>query len=51
MKAKLGWGAFSTVWRCSDKKEGLDVAVKVAKSDRETTEQVTDEIELLKAVG
>ena len=50
MKAKLGWGAFSTVWRCSDK-EGLDVAVKVAKSDRETTEQVTDEIELLKAVG
>ena len=51
MKEKLGWGAFSTVWRCSDEKEGLDVAVKVTKSDQETTEQVTDEIVLLKAVG
>ena len=51
MKEKLGWGAFSTVWRCSDQKEGQDVAVKVTKSDKETTEQVTDEIELLKAVG
>ena len=51
VKKKLGWGAFSTVWRCSDKMEGIDVAVKVAKSDQATTEQVTDEIKLLKAVG
>ena len=49
MEDKLGWGSFSTVWRCRDQEGGKHVAVKVAKSDSTTTETVSDEICLLRS--
>lgn len=44
---KLGWGHFSTVWKCLDKDTGEIVAMKVQKSARHYTEAARDEIELL----
>lgn len=44
---KLGWGHFSTVWKCLDKETGDIVAMKVQKSARHYTEAAQDEIELL----
>lgn len=44
---KLGWGHFSTVWKCRDLKTGDIVAMKVQKSARHYTEAARDEIELL----
>ncbi|TYZ66666.1 hypothetical protein PybrP1_007484 [[Pythium] brassicae (nom. inval.)] len=46
--AKLGWGHFSTVWKCLDRRSGGVVALKVQKSARHYTEAALDEIELLK---
>ena len=46
---KLGWGNFSEVWKCWDRKRKRDVAVKVQKSDAGTTEQAHDEIKLLRS--
>lgn len=46
--AKLGWGHFSTVWKCRDRSSGEIVALKVQKSARHYTEAALDEIELLK---
>jgi len=51
---KLGWGAFSTVWKCKDLRlrgGHQEVAVKVAKRNRSATEQARDEVELLKCIG
>ena len=47
VSGKLGWGNFSEVWKCWDRKRKRDVAVKVQKSDAGTTEQAHDEIKLL----
>ncbi|KAI9915463.1 hypothetical protein PsorP6_008240 [Peronosclerospora sorghi] len=44
---KLGWGHFSTVWKCLDRQTGDVVAMKVQKSARHYTEAARDEIELL----
>ncbi|GMF26058.1 unnamed protein product [Phytophthora lilii] len=44
---KLGWGHFSTVWKCLDRQTGEMVAMKVQKSARHYTEAAKDEIELL----
>ena len=45
---KLGWGAFSTVWKCKDLKNGRQrVAVKVAKRNSSATAQAKDEVKLL----
>ena len=49
---KLGWGHFSTVWMCYDKKAALHgtsdfVAIKVQKSAPHYREAAMDEIELL----
>jgi hypothetical protein len=44
---KLGWGHFSTVWKCLDRQMGAMVAMKVQKSARHYTEAAKDEIELL----
>ncbi|KAI9989595.1 hypothetical protein PInf_019880 [Phytophthora infestans] len=44
---KLGWGHFSTVWKCLDRETGALVAMKVQKSARHYTEAAKDEIELL----
>ncbi|CAI5703206.1 unnamed protein product [Peronospora effusa] len=44
---KLGWGHFSTVWKCLDRQTGDTVAMKVQKSARHYTEAARDEIELL----
>lgn len=44
---KLGWGHFSTVWKCLDRATGDIVAMKVQKSARHYTEAARDEIELL----
>ncbi|KAE9143269.1 hypothetical protein PF006_g11687 [Phytophthora fragariae] len=44
---KLGWGHFSTVWKCVDRQTGAMVAMKVQKSARHYTEAAKDEIELL----
>ena len=38
VKSKLGWGSFSTVWRCEDQEEGCSgVAVKVVQSEKTAT--------------
>ena len=50
VEGKLGWGAMSTVWRCSDRAAGTEVAVKVAMADRIVTETTRDEVKLLRCV-
>lgn len=45
---KLGWGHFSTVWKCLDRSTGQIVAMKVQKSARHYSEAARDEIDLLK---
>ncbi|KAL4087386.1 hypothetical protein PRIC1_013278 [Phytophthora ramorum] len=47
VQEKLGWGHFSTVWKCLDRQTGEMVAMKVQKSARHYTEAAKDEIELL----
>ena len=48
MKSKLGWGSFSTVWRCEDQEEGCSgVAVKVVQSEKIATAMAKDEVTLL----
>ncbi|CAF0937914.1 unnamed protein product [Adineta ricciae] len=44
---KLGWGHFSTVWLCWDRKMTRFVAMKVVKSAKHYTETALDEIKLL----
>ncbi|UJR27324.1 hypothetical protein I4U23_008617 [Adineta vaga] len=44
---KLGWGHFSTVWLCWDRKSARFVAMKVVKSAKHYTETALDEIKLL----
>ncbi|CAF1672162.1 unnamed protein product, partial [Adineta ricciae] len=44
---KLGWGHFSTVWLCWDRKAARFVAMKVVKSAKHYTETALDEIKLL----
>ncbi|CAF1416847.1 unnamed protein product [Adineta steineri] len=44
---KLGWGHFSTVWLCWDRKGSRFVAMKVVKSAKHYTETALDEIKLL----
>ncbi|GLD93932.1 hypothetical protein PINS_up002537 [Pythium insidiosum] len=44
---KLGWGHFSTVWKCRDRETSEVVAMKVQKSARHYREAAEDEIELL----
>lgn len=49
---KLGWGHFSTVWRCNDAaRPGVPVALKVQKSAEHYTEAAFDEIHILETVG
>ncbi|KAF0685750.1 Aste57867_22358 [Aphanomyces stellatus] len=48
---KLGWGHFSTVWRCRDTETGRDVAMKVQKSASHYMEAARDEVELLECVN
>ena len=51
MKSKLGWGSFSTVWRCGDQEEGcFEVAVKVVQSEKTATAMAKDEVTLLRKV-
>ena len=51
MKSKLGWGSFSTVWRCEDQEEGCsEVAVKVVQSEEIATAMAKDEVTLLRKV-
>ena len=51
VKSKLGWGAFSTVWRCWDTKLGCFLAVKVLQSKKDVTVMGRDEIKLLRSLG
>jgi serine/threonine-protein kinase SRPK3 len=45
---KLGWGHFSTVWKCRDRdRDNALVAMKVQKSARHYREAAQDEIDLL----
>jgi serine/threonine-protein kinase SRPK3 len=49
---KLGWGHFSTVWRCSDLEDGgRALALKVQKSAAHYTEAAADEIAILDFVS
>ncbi|CAK5116986.1 unnamed protein product [Aphanomyces euteiches] len=48
---KLGWGHFSTVWRCRDAETGNQVAMKVQKSASHYMEAARDEVELLECVN
>lgn len=53
---KLGWGHFSTVWMCFDRKKSTEaaphlVAMKVQKSAANYREAALDEIELLKCIS
>ncbi|CAE7561477.1 spk-1 [Symbiodinium sp. CCMP2456] len=49
--SKLGAGAFSTVWLCTDEKDSSQeprlIAMKVCKSKKSVTEQAQDEVMLL----
>ncbi|XP_075882156.1 SRSF protein kinase 3 [Nelusetta ayraudi] len=49
--SKLGWGYFSTVWRCLDLRLGLHVAVKVLKSGEGFTQAGQDELALLRCAS
>ena len=48
---KLGWGHFSTVWLCNDRKFGTYVAIKVQKSADNYTQAALDEIDLLSKIA
>lgn len=53
---KLGWGHFSTVWMCYDKKKSTPedpvfVAIKVQKSASHYREAALDEVELLSCIN
>ncbi|KAH7816066.1 putative Serine threonine protein kinase-related domain containing protein [Monocercomonoides exilis] len=48
---KLGWGHFSTVWFCFDKKTQSFVALKIVKSDPTYSAAALDEIKLLKTIN
>ncbi len=50
MKAKLGWGHFSTVWLAYDVAADQFVALKIQKSAKNFTEAARDEIDLLTRV-
>mmetsp|Transcript_11389 Transcript_11389/g.12506 ORF Transcript_11389/g.12506 Transcript_11389/m.12506 type:complete len:457 (+) Transcript_11389:110-1480(+) len=50
VKAKLGWGHFSTVWLADDHNRNMEVALKIVKSARHYTEAARDEIEILTEV-
>ena len=49
--SKLGWGHFSTVWLCADRKTGERVALKVQKSAEHYMDAAFDEIEILKVTS
>lgn len=51
VERKLGWGHFSTVWLCLDRKTGARVAMKVQKSAEHYMEAAYDEIHILKTVA
>ena len=54
VQSKLGWGAFSTVWRVRDLAPGSRwpvAAVKISKSEEGITEAALDEIEVLDTVN
>ena len=51
VKSKLGWGAFSTVWKCWDIKLSRFLAVKVLQSKKDVTEMGLDEIKALRSLG
>ncbi|XP_029102277.1 SRSF protein kinase 3 [Scleropages formosus] len=48
--SKLGWGYFSTVWRCVDLSLGRQVAVKVLKSGPCFTQAALDELAILRCI-
>lgn len=47
---KLGWGHFSTVWKCFDMQTSHYVALKVQKSAKQYHEAAKDEVALLQCV-
>lgn len=51
VRAKLGWGHFSTVWEAQDRTNGTAVALKVQKSAKQYTEAARDEVKLLEQVA
>lgn len=51
VRAKLGWGHFSTVWKAEDLKNETTVALKVQKSAKHYTEAARDEVKLLRQVA
>ncbi|KAJ3347400.1 serine/threonine protein kinase, CMGC group, partial [Kappamyces sp. JEL0680] len=48
---KLGWGHFSTVWLCRDRRLKRPTALKIVKSAAHYTETALDEISLLEKAG
>lgn len=50
VQGKLGWGNFSTVWACTDKRN-LGVAVKIGKAHDRYKVVFQDEVKLLEAVA
>eukprot|EP01028_Stygiella_incarcerata_P010380 TRINITY_DN5355_c0_g1_i1.p1 TRINITY_DN5355_c0_g1~~TRINITY_DN5355_c0_g1_i1.p1 ORF type:complete len:626 (-),score=169.51 TRINITY_DN5355_c0_g1_i1:62-1888(-) len=48
---KLGWGHFSTVWMCWDKKTDDFCALKIQKSEKKYREAALDEIMLLDEIN
>ncbi|KAJ8600529.1 hypothetical protein CTAYLR_010709 [Chrysophaeum taylorii] len=47
---KLGWGVYSTVWRCLDAKSGTEIALKIQKSAPEYTNAALNEIDVLRTI-
>mmetsp|Transcript_13420 Transcript_13420/g.53882 ORF Transcript_13420/g.53882 Transcript_13420/m.53882 type:complete len:391 (-) Transcript_13420:1317-2489(-) len=47
---KLGWGVYSTVWRCFDSDQRRYVALKIQKSAPEYTNSAVNEIDILRHI-
>lgn len=47
---KLGWGVYSTVWRCVDTATNRDIALKIQKSAPEYTNAAVNEIDILRTI-
>ncbi|KAJ1454858.1 kinase-like domain-containing protein [Pelagophyceae sp. CCMP2097] len=47
VRSRLGWGVYSTVWRCTDLVSGRDVAVKIQKGAPEYLKAALAEVAIL----
>jgi len=51
VKEKVGYGAFSTVWKAYDHKQNREIALKITKSEEDVRVMTEDELEYCKRIG